>query len=151
MLKTIKWPKLQKSTIAKVQNSIFVFFREKSFPIKFLEISCPYILYISIRISKCKERTRRVLLFLCAMAFSFIFMCKWIFKQKHFLPFGNSEGSRCFRIWRFLRPWPLAYFPHSLLNKTTSIRRGPSFSWCDGFSPSPVDIRVCAHRLIVKS
>ena len=35
--------------------------------------------------------------------------------------------------------------------ETESIRRCPSFSWRDGFSPSPLNVRCCTLLLIAKT
>ena len=63
-----------------------------------------------------------VLIFLCAMTFSFISTCKEIVQQRHVLPFrsfGNSKNLRCLS---------LADVHHkSKINET--ITRGPSLSW----------------------
>ena len=41
--------------------------------------------------------------------------------------------------------------PTTKMKCKEGTRRGPSFSWRDGFLPSPSNARVCAHLFIVKS
>ena len=66
----------------------------------------------------------------------------------HFWPLANSQSSRNVRISWCVRSGALAYVHHKTKKRKM---RGPSFSWRDGFSPSPFNVRVCTFLLIVNN
>ena len=110
--KLSRWSDVEDSEMFKTATAQKSYlFKEKSFWINSLATTCPDIMWNSI--IQIKERIRRGPSFLCAIAFSFIFMCKWILKQRHFWPLANSEGTRWYIIWRFVRSWLLAYVHHT--------------------------------------